>query len=528
MWSGSRRPHTEPGRSSSLTEVNHSPTAEELPLRHHRLFATRIRGRSISNLPILTVGPTERRRTRAASAALALATATLALAACSLGPAYRRPAIAPPPAWRTPGGSAPTARTWPSADWWRGFQSAELDRLVAAGVQANDDLAAAIARVREADAQVRVSSAPLLPSLDADLGGARQRMISPLGGGALLYDQFSAGLSAAYELDFWGKNRAIRAAALATAQASRYDRETVELSILSSIADTYFTVLELRDRLRIARDNLASAEETLQGLETDEEAGTTTALDVAQQATVVATLAAAIPPLEQQERQQTDALAILIGATPQSFDVTAASLERISSPPVTSGLPSELLARRPDVANAEAQLIAANADIRAARAAFFPSIELTATGGYASQTLATLLEPGSRVYALSAGLTQPIFHGTAILGQYRLSQARYDELLADYHKAVISAFGNVEDALTGVRDTSEQMKRQENAVQKAQSAYGLSQEQFHAGTINILTVLSTETALFTAQDALSQVKLAYLQALVGLYNALGGGWQQRS
>ena len=499
-----------------------------MALGHHGQLPVNERGRrAISPCPTVSVPGPAQGGTRIGPATVVLAGLALLLPACSLGPAYRRPVIPPPPAWRK-AETAPPAQTWPSAEWWRGFQSTELDRLVAAGEQANDDLAAAIARVREADAQVRVSSAPLLPSLDASASGTREKMITPLGSGALLFNQFSAGLSAAYQLDFWGRNRAIRSAALATADASRYDRETVALSVMASIADTYFSVLELRDRLRIAHENLASAEQTLEGLETDEEAGTTTALDVAQQATVVATLTAAIPPLEQQERQQTDALAILVGATPQSFDVGATTLERISAPPVVAGMPSELLTRRPDVANAEAQLIAANADIRAARAAFFPSINLTASGGYASQSLSKLLEPGSRVFAVSAGLTQPIFHGTAILGQYRLNQARYDELVADYHKTVISAFGNVEDALTGVRNASEQLRRQKDAVEKAQSAYGLSQDQFHAGTVNILTVLSTENALFTAQDALAQVRLVYLEALVGLYNALGGGWQQQS
>ncbi|MGH8261462.1 MAG: TolC family protein, partial [Steroidobacteraceae bacterium] len=260
---------------------------------------------------------------------LAVLTLTgLALGSCSVGPAYRRPSIPPPSAWGTPiaghehaGGSTVTG-AWPSAGWWSGFRSPELTRLIAAGRRTNDDLAAAIARVREADAQVRVSTAALLPSLDASGTGSRQRVVSPFSGGrGLQYDQFTAELSAAYELDFWGKNRAVRSAALATATASRYDRETVELSVMASIADTYFAVLELRDRLRIARDNLASATETLQGLQTDESVGTTTALAVAQQATVVATLAAAIPPLEQQERQQVDALAILVGAVPQSFTV---------------------------------------------------------------------------------------------------------------------------------------------------------------------------------------------------------------
>ena len=449
----------------------------------------------------------------------------LALTACSLGPAYRRPSIAPPGAWST---SKPAASSgWPSADWWNGFHSAELARLIGEGQSANDDLAAAIARVREADAQVGIDSAPLLPSFDASGSGSRERAFSPgTGTGTgLLYDDFAAGLNAAYELDFWGENRAIRSAALAAAAASHYDRETVELTVMSDIADTYFSVLALRDRLRIARANLASANQTLQGLETDEQVGTSTALDVAQQDTVVASVAATIPPLEQQERQEIDALAILVGQTPESFSVAAASLADIAAPAVTAGVPSQLLARRPDVASAEAQLIAANADIRAARAAFFPTIELTASGGYESTALSRLLEPGSRIFSLSAGLTQPIFHGGAILGQYRLSKARYQELVADYHKAVISAFGNVEDSLAGVNDTGEQVRREQIAAAKARSAYEMSQEQFHAGTVNILTVLSTETSLFTAEDALAQAQLANLEALVGLFNALGGGWK---
>jgi outer membrane protein, multidrug efflux system len=476
--------------------------------------------------------------------AVAIAGLGLGVAGCSLGPAYRRPAVQAPPAWRTAseataapgasgtGASAPasissTPAPWPSADWWHGFDSPELERLIEAGLRANDDLAAAVARVRQADAEIRVASAPLLPSLDAGAAASRERTVVPIGnGGAQLYNQFTAQLSAAYELDFWGRYRAARAAAIATAAASRYDRETVELSVMSSIADTYFAVLELRDRLRIARENLTSAQSILEGLQTDESVGTTTALDVAQQETVVATLGAAIPPLEQQLRQATDALAILVGETPQSFDVATQTLAGLAVPPLTPGLPSELLARRPDVARAEAQLVAANADIRAARAAFLPAIELTASGGYESHDLATLLEPGSRIFALSAGLTQPIFHAGAILGQYRLTQSRYAELVADYHKAVLSAFGNVEDALAAVRGTDQQLAREQNAVDKARRAYELSQEQFHAGTVNILTVLNTETALFAAEDSLAQVRLAQLEARVGLFNALGGGWQR--
>ena len=455
--------------------------------------------------------------------AVAAVAVTLAVGGCSLGPRYRRPGIPPPQAWSTPA-AASMSRTWPSSDWWSGFHSEELTRLITTGRTANDDLAAAIARVREADDQVTISTAPLLPSLDGDASGSRQRAINIGSPGALIYNEFAAGLDASYQLDFWGENRAIRSAALAAAAGSRYDRETVELTVMSSIADTYFAALALRDRLRIARADLASSQETLQGLQTDEQAGISTALDVAQQDTVVATVAATIPPLEEQERQQMDALAILVGQTPQSFNIAAPGLSGVAAPTVTAGVPSQLLGRRPDVASAEEQLIGANADIRAARAAFFPTIDLTASGGYESKALSNLLEPQNRVFALSAGITQPIFRGGAVLGQYRMSKARYDELLADYHKAVISAFGNVEDSLAAVSDTGEQLQRQQVAADKARGAYQMSQYQFHAGTVNILTVLSTETALFSAEDALAQAQLAHLQALVGLYNALGGGW----
>jgi outer membrane protein, multidrug efflux system len=449
---------------------------------------------------------------------------TLAAAGCTLGPAYHRPAIPPPTAWRTT--VAQAAPTWPSVDWWRGFGSVQLDELIREARQANDDLAAAIAQVREAEAQVTIATGALLPALNAGMNAARQRSFIPLpGAGTLTYNDFNPQLSASYELTFWG-NWAARSAAVATAAASRYDRETVELTVMTNVANDYFTVLELDDQVQIEQNNLASAEQTLKGLEIDESVGTTTSLDVAQQAAEVATLSASIPPLLQQRRQTLDALAILIGRTPQSFELPPGTLTSVSQPQLAAGLPSGLLARRPDVAAAEAQLVAANADIQQARAAFFPTIDLTGSGGYESTALKTMLEPASRVFDVAAGLTQPIFHGGAILGQYRYSKARYAELLADYHKAVISAFGNVEDSLIAVRETSDQLERQQKAVDTADRAYKLSQMQFHAGTINILTVLSTETALFTAESTLAQVKLAHLQALVGLFNALGGGWQR--
>jgi NodT family efflux transporter outer membrane factor (OMF) lipoprotein len=219
-------------------------------------------------------------------------------------------------------------------------------------------------------------------------------------------------------------------------------------------------------------------------------------------------------------------LAILTGQTPEQVDPGDGSLDALTLPVVGAGLPSQLLARRPDVAQAEAQLIAANANIAAARAAFFPSFNLTASGGYASTALGALLSPTTRVFALSAAVSQTIFDNGALSGQYQYSRARYAELLSDYHKTVLTALGNVEDALIAVQQTAEQELRQQDAADKARRAFEFAQLQFQAGTTNVLTMLNTETALFTAQDALVQGKFAHTQALLNLYQALGGGWRQ--
>jgi outer membrane protein, multidrug efflux system len=472
-----------------------------------------------------------RLRARRALALPLVSTVVGLLAGCNLGPRYHRPDVPPPASWVT--ASNANVPEWPTTGWWHGFQSAQLDDFISQAERANDDLRAAIARVHQADAQRRIAGAPLLPSLDLEANATRARApVAALLANPLLQrfgtsNDFNPLLSASYELDFWGKNRAALASATASARASRYDRTTVELGVLAGVAATYFQALELRDRLAIADANLDNATKILHGLRLEEHAGLATALDVAQQETVVATVNATIPPLRQQLRQSLDALAILVGSTPEAVDVTRGSLDELSQPPVRPGLPSELLTRRPDVASAEAQLIAANANIAAARAAFFPSISLTATGGYESAALAGLLTPANRVWSIGAGLTQPIFQGGALLGQYQLTKGRYEELLADYHKAIISALANVEDSLIAVQQTTDLVERQQQATLTAQRAYEFAQRQMRAGTINVLTLLNTETALFSARDALAQAKYAHLQALVQLYQALGGGWQQQ-
>jgi multidrug efflux system outer membrane protein len=474
---------------------------------------------------------TRRKRARAPLAGAAIAcTALAALPGCSLGPRYHRPDIPPPSSWVT--ASDASVPEWPGNEWWRGFQSEQLNAYIAQAEQANDDLRAAIARVHQADAQRRIAGAPLLPTLELQTSATRARAPAISIGNSPVQrfatgNDFNPLLSASYEIDFWGKNRAALQSATASDRASRYDRVTVELGVLAGVAGTYFQTLELRDRLAIADANLENASKVLHGLKLEEHAGLATALDVAQQETVVATVNASIPPLRQQLRQSLDALAILLGSTPEAVDVAHGSLDELGQPLVRPGLPSELLTRRPDVANAEQQLIAANANIAAARAAFFPSISLTATGGYESSALAGLLSPANHVWSLGAGLTQPIFQGGALLGQYQLAKGHYEELLADYHKAVISALSNVEDSLIALQQTTDLVGRQQQATLTAQRAYEFAQRQMRAGTINILTLLNTETALFSARDALAQAKYAHLQAMVQLYQALGGGWQQQ-
>jgi multidrug efflux system outer membrane protein len=447
------------------------------------------------------------------------------LASCSVGPAYKRPDIPSAAQWReTPDDNA--AAVWPSADWWHAFGSQKLDELIAEAQRSNDDLGAAIARVEEADAQVRIAGAALLPSLDLGATATRQESQPSRTGRSGTFNTFNPELTASYELDFWGKNRALKQAARATAIASHYDKETVALTVISSVATTYFQSLQFRDRLQVARENLANGEKILHGLQLQKTAGIATGLDVAQQETAVALLSAAIPPLEQQFRQTVNALAVLVGRTPESIDVDTGTLNTLTLPKLVAGLPSQLLARRPDVAGSEQQLIAANADITVARAALFPSIQLTASGGYASSDLASLINPANRLWSVSAGLIQPIFHGGALRGQVAFSNARYRELLSTYHKAVISAFSNVEDALVSAQQTNEQQTRQQDAVNKARRAFQFAQTQMSAGTVNILIVLNTENALFSAQDALVQIQYLHLQSMVDLYTALGGGWQQ--
>jgi NodT family efflux transporter outer membrane factor (OMF) lipoprotein len=463
---------------------------------------------------------------------------------CKLGPEYQAPGLDVPGNWRAETSGGPL---WPSSTWWKGFGSHELNQLEADTQAGNFDIQAAIARVREADAQVRIAGAPLLPTVDATAKDSWSRTFVSTGSGVtqttingtsvvtttgsrggryIETRSYNLGLTASYELDFWGKLRAQQESAEASALFSRYDQQTVALTAVTSVATTWITALAFKDRVDVAERNLRVAEEVLRAFQGRLAAGTASMLDVAQQEALVAGVRAEIPPLRSQLEQELNGLGILTGRPPEAITVRPGTLTNLSLPPVAPGLPSELLARRPDVASAEAQLVAANANIRVARAAFFPDFTLTGSGGFGSVALSTLFGPGSFFASAAAAATQPVFDNGQIGGQYELNKARYDELVADYRKAVVQAFTDVENALTALRFATEQEQREREAVDTAQRAADIAHAQMQAGTIDIVTALQVQTTLFTDLDLLVQARLARFQALVNLYQALGGGWSR--
>jgi NodT family efflux transporter outer membrane factor (OMF) lipoprotein len=451
----------------------------------------------------------------------------MVLTGCSVGDAYVRPDAKPPAAWKNP--AAPVARAeWPSADWWRRFGSVRLDELMRQAQTGNFDLAVAMAKVRQADAQVAIMGAPLLPSLSGSGGASRSRGSMAASSSKLTKPTYSTStnalLNASYEIDFWGKNTAALGSAEAAAQASRFDQQTVMLTVQSSIATTYFDILGLQERLIVAHENIANAESVLSVYRDRLAAGTATSLDTAQQESVVANLKAVIAPLEQQMRQDFNALAILTGRLPEELSLVPEKLASLSVPLAAPGLPSELLIRRPDVQSAEASLRAANADIAVARAAWFPSISLTGQGGFQSLDLAKMMNHASLLYSIASSVTQPIFDGGKISGTIEQKRARWDELAQTYRKTVASAFSDVENALIAVEKTTEEVEAQLVAEATARRAFEIAQSLMAGGTVDITSVLSTQKTLYSAQDALAQARLAQLQAVVGLYKAMGGGW----
>ena len=417
----------------------------------------------------------------------------------------------------------------PALDWPREFRSPELTRLSVDAQAGNFDIAAALARIVQAQGQAEIAGAALYPTVDAnasaDRAGSPGTLHSKRGPfRTVASNLFSLGLTASYELDFWGLNAANARAGRLLLEASRFDRDVVALMTAASVANTYFTVLGSQDRLRIARQNTQTAERVLKAIQNRFSVGTASALDVSQEESLVDTQRASIPPLEQTVLQSKNLIAVLVGRPPESVSIKGGSLDRIFVPHVPPGIPSQLLLRRPDIAEAEAQLAAQNASVYAARAAFFPTIRLSGSGGVESLLLKNLFRSDAFFGQMAASATQPIFDGGNLEGQFTLQKGKQVELLQNYRKAIVQAFTDVENALIAIEETTRHEKLEAEVVAASTRAYNLTEQQLHEGTIDITTVLNTQQTLFQAEDTLSQIKLQRLTAVVSLYQALGGGF----
>jgi len=464
-----------------------------------------------------------------AASVLLLLTSALSLSGCILGSERPELGLEVPDAYRAARKGDADAAV-PAVDWWRGFRSSELTALMEAAQLYNLDIAVAMAQIVQADAQVGVSGAPLLPTLTGDATAERQKqssantITSGQGFGGTTFNTFQTGLTASYMLDFWGKNRAALYAAEESATASRYNREVVTLTAIVTVANTYFQVLAAQDQLRVTRRNLEAADRILSLIKKQFVGGTASQLDVSQQEALAATQRAAIPPLEVTLGQNIAALAVLVGRAPANFSVHGGSAKQIVVPHVTPGLPSELLYQRPDIRQAEATLASSNFSVEAARAAFFPQIQLTGTTGFQSAALASLFTPGAWFYTLTASLTQPIFDGFLLESQLKQAKGVQLQNLQAYRKAVLSAFADVEKALIALQKFTLQERLQLQVVAASRQAFDVAEKQLAGGTINLITVLQAEQTLFTAENNLVTVRLSKLQAASSLFQALGGGW----
>ncbi len=412
-----------------------------------------------------------------------------------------------------------------AADWWKSFGNAELSTLEETAQNANLDIAQAEARLLQADARARQAGAALLPSVA--LNGNLNSFYGQNGGTSANETDFGLSLGASYEVDFWGKNRAAARSANALRAASAADRATVALTAGAAVANTYFQLLSLRERLSAARANLQSSQQILSVVQRRVDAGYSPSSDLTQERANLAAQQAAIPPLEQQELEAKNTLAILTGRPPEAFNVQGQSLQGIAGPVVTPGLPSALLTRRPDLATAEANLAAAHADIAAARAALLPDITLTAAGGIQNPFINAAVNaiPGTGL-ALSAGaaLVQNVFDGGKLQAKTDETLAREQELLAAYRAAVFNAFGDVENALGNLSHLQAQETALAEQVTEAEGVLRAAQRKYTAGAADFLAVTDAERSLYAARDQLADVRRARLTASVTLYKALGGGW----
>jgi len=460
---------------------------------------------------------------------LALLCAPLLLCGCTVGPNYKRPTVAVPPTYRglAPGG-APQAETTSLGDqkWWDIFQDEQLRTLIRTALQQNYDLRIAASRILEAKAQLGITRADQFPTLSAGAGIGDVRTSQSKFLPAFETSTGQVNLSAAWELDFWGKFRRATEAARANLLASEWARQEVVSTLVANVAAAYFQLRALDLELEISKRTFDSRQESLRLTQILANGGATSLLDVRQAEQLVFTAGAEIPALEQQIEQQENFLNILLGQNPGDITRGETLTEQRQPSQVPPGLPSSLLERRPDIRQAEEQIVAANAEIGVARAAYFPQIVLSGSGGFQSSALTNLFSGPAGAWSFGASLAQPIFTGGRLRSGVRLAEAQQQTAALFYQQSIQGAFRSVSDALVAYRKTREFRAQQELLFQSAEDAARLSHMRCMGGATGYLEVLTNETNAFSAELGLAQARLNELLALVQLYQALGGGWQQ--
>lgn len=435
------------------------------------------------------------------------------------------PEVKAPSTWsRTPAsleGAQPVTR-----EWFQAFGSTELNSLIASAYTDNFDIQEANARLRQADARARAAGAAILPQVDFNADATSFAGHSSQG--SAHETDTSALVSASYEVDFWGKNRAVRASAEASRAASDADRAVVMLTTVTGIANTYFHLIALREGLALARSTADFAHQLLDVVEARAKTGLANPAELAQQRAAVANADIHVGELQQQEVEETAALAILVGKMPGSLEVNTRDLSGLSAPRVGAGLPADLLTRRPDVLSAEESLQAAHADLAQARAAFFPSVTLTADGGVqnpAVQAAVITLAGVGPSLTVGASLVQSIFNGGRLRAARDEAIAKEEEMIAHYRSAALSALWDVEIALSSIDRLDRQAQAQQESLKQSEIGLASAQARYRAGSGDFLTVLDAERTVIGAREQMTQYRLARLQAAVGLCKALGGGWR---
>jgi outer membrane protein, multidrug efflux system len=449
---------------------------------------------------------------------------------CAVGPNYKKPSVNVPGTYR---GLAPEETGKPDSGslgdqkWWEVFQDEELQSLIRTALRQNYDARIAGARILQAQAQLGITRADQFPSVSAGANIGDQRTARSSFFPAFERSTGQLNVSAAWDLDFWGKFRRATEAARANLLASESARQEVILTLVANVAASYFQLRALDLELEISRRTLASRQESLRLTTILADHGSTSMLDVRQAEQLVFTAAAEIPSLEQQIEQEENLISILLGRNPDTVARGRALTEQPRPPAVPAGVPSSLLERRPDVREAEQQLIAANAQIGVAKAAYFPQISLSGTAGFQSAALTSLFSGPAGTWDFGASLAQPIFTAGKLRSNVRLAQAQQEASLLFYQQTIQGAFRSVSDALIAYRKTREFRTQEELLFQSAQDAARLSHMRYTGGVTGYLEVLTNETNAFSAELGLVQAQLNELLALVQLYQALGGGWQQQ-